>query len=185
MKRAIVVGSGAAGAAAAKALQGPFEVVVYESGREFRPFKRSLDLAEKLKRAGLLRDAREIGLIFPPMRTARTKDGLVLVWGRATGGTTTMTAGNALRMDGDLRALGVDLDAEFDELRREIPVSDGHRARWRESTRRLFEGRPELFGLAVQKLHQIIEAQRKEEPYAVEAAILTPELVMRESSFAA
>ena len=139
MKRAVVVGSGAAGAAAAKALQGPFDVVVYESGRDFRPFTRSLGFAEKLKRAGLLRDAREIGLIFPPMRTARTKDGMVLVWGRATGGTTTMTAGNALRVDGDLRAMGVDLDAEFDELRREIPISDGHRARWRESTRRLFE----------------------------------------------
>jgi choline dehydrogenase-like flavoprotein len=139
MKRAVVVGGGAGGAAAAKALQGLFDVVVYESGREFRPFKRSLGFADKLKRAGLLRDARQVGLFYPPMRTARTKDGLVLVWGRATGGTTTMTAGNALRMDGDLRALGVDLDAEFDELRAEIPISDGHRARWRGSTRRLFD----------------------------------------------
>lgn len=139
MKRAVVIGSGAAGAAAAKALQGLFDVVVYESGREFRPFRRSLGFADKLKRAGLLRDAREIGLLYPAIRTARTKDGLVLVWGRATGGTTTMTAGNALRMDGDLRALGIDLDAEFEELRAEIPISDGHRARWRESTRRLFD----------------------------------------------
>jgi LacI family transcriptional regulator len=36
--------------------------------------------------------------------------------------------------------------------------------------------------VAVQKLHQIIEAQRKAEPFAVEATILTPELVVRESS---
>jgi LacI family transcriptional regulator len=36
--------------------------------------------------------------------------------------------------------------------------------------------------VAVQKLHFIIEAQRKEEPYSVEATILTPELVIRESS---
>ena len=36
-----------------------------------------------------------------------------------------MTAGNALRMDQDLRAIGVDLDAEFAELGREVPISDG------------------------------------------------------------
>ncbi len=38
---------------------------------------------------------------------------------------------------------------------------------------------------AVQKLHQIIEAQRKAEPYSIESAILTPELVIRESSMTA
>jgi LacI family transcriptional regulator len=37
---------------------------------------------------------------------------------------------------------------------------------------------------AVQNLHHIIEAQRKEAPYSVEATILTPELVIRESSAA-
>ena len=36
--------------------------------------------------------------------------------------------------------------------------------------------------VAVQKLHHIIEAQRKAEPYSVEATILTPELVIRESA---
>jgi len=139
VKRAVVVGSGAAGATAAKALQGLFDVIVYEPGREFRPLGPSLRFAEKLKRAGLLLNVRQVGLIYPPMRTARTKDGMVLVWGRTTGGTTTMTAGNALRVDGSLRDLGVDLDAEFGELAAEIPISDVHRARWRESTRRLYE----------------------------------------------
>jgi DNA-binding LacI/PurR family transcriptional regulator len=38
--------------------------------------------------------------------------------------------------------------------------------------------------VAVQNLHQIIEAQRKEEPYSAEATILTPEFVIRESSAA-
>jgi len=139
VKRAVVVGSGAAGATAALALQGAFEVTVFEAGREFRPLAPSLGFFEKLKRAGLLADARLVGLAFPPMRTARTKDGMILVWGRATGGTTPMTAGNALRLDRDLRALGIDLDPEFAELGREVPISDAHRARWRESTRRLYE----------------------------------------------
>jgi choline dehydrogenase-like flavoprotein len=139
MKRAIVVGSGAAGATAALALQGAFQVTVLEAGREFRPLRPKLETVEKIKRVGWLFDHRQIGIVYPPMRTAKTRDGMVLVWGRATGGTTPMTAGNALRMDQDLRALGVDLDAEFDELGREIPISDAHRARWRESTRRLHE----------------------------------------------
>ena len=38
MKRAIVVGSGAGGAAAALGLLGAFDVTVIEAGREFRPF---------------------------------------------------------------------------------------------------------------------------------------------------
>ncbi len=159
MKRAVVVGSGAAGATAALALQGAFEVTVFEAGREFRPLGPGLGFFEKLKRAGLLPDPRLIGLAFPPMRTARTKEGLVLVWGRGTGGTTPMTAGNALRMDRDLRTIGVDLDTEFAELGREIPISDGHQARWRESTRRLFRTFDEM-GLAPQAMPKMADAAK-------------------------
>jgi len=156
VKRAVVVGSGAAGATAALALQGAFEVTVFEAGREFRPLAPGLGTFDKLKRAGLLADPRMIGLAFPPMRTARTPDGLVLVWGRATGGTTPMTAGNALRLDRDLRALGVDLDAEFEELGREIPISDGHRARWRESTQTLY-GTFDRMGIAPRSMPKMAD----------------------------
>lgn len=159
MKRAVVVGTGAAGATAALALQGAFEVTVFEAGREFRPLGPSLAVFEKLKRAGLLADARLVGLAFPPMRTAKTKDGMVLVWGRATGGTTPITAGNALRMDRDLQALGVDLDAEFAELAGEIPISDDHRARWRDSTRRLYATFDEM-GLAPRTMPKMAVAAK-------------------------
>jgi choline dehydrogenase-like flavoprotein len=61
------------------------------------------------------------------------------VKGIGLGGTTTMATGNAVRMDRDLRAIGIDLDAEFDEIYREIPISTAHQKRWHKPTRRLFE----------------------------------------------
>jgi choline dehydrogenase-like flavoprotein len=42
-------------------------------------------------------------------------------------------------MDHDLRALGIDLDREFDEIYHEIPISTAHQLGWRRTTRRLFE----------------------------------------------
>jgi len=138
MRTALVVGSGAGGAAAAKEMQGAFDVTILEAGREFRPLALSLSVPERLKRLGLLFDEREIRLIFPAMRVQKTSEGMVLVRGIGTGGTTTLATGNALRLDQDLRAIGVDLDAEFDELSREVPVSTAHQGRWSETTRRLF-----------------------------------------------
>lgn len=139
MKRAVVVGSGAGGAVAARLLQGKFSVTVLEAGGEFRPLSMSLGTAEKLKRLGLLFDEREIRPIFPPMRIMKARDGLVLVRGVGTGGTTTISTGNALRADGDLREMGIDLGPEFAGLEQDIPIHTGHRARWKESTRELYE----------------------------------------------
>lgn len=139
MPTAIVVGSGAGGATAARELQGRFDVQVLEAGREFRPLTLDLAVPERLKRWGLLYDERLIRLLFPAMKVQRTRAGLVLVRGIGTGGTTTLAAGNALRLDRDLKAIGIDLDEEFAELGREVPVSTAHQARWNETTRRLFE----------------------------------------------
>jgi choline dehydrogenase-like flavoprotein len=69
---------------------------------------------------------------------------MLLVNGIGTGGTTTMATGNGIRMDRDLRELGLDLDAEFDEIAREIPISTDHRRRWHPTTRRLFHAFDEL-----------------------------------------
>jgi choline dehydrogenase-like flavoprotein len=139
MKRAVVVGSGAGGAAAASGLAGRYSVTVLEAGREFRPFGARLRAVDAAKRAGFLFDVREIGLMFPAMKAFKAREGMVLVKGRGTGGTTTIAAGNALRLDRDLRELGVDLDDEFAALEREIPVTTAHRSRWRETTRALFD----------------------------------------------
>jgi ferredoxin len=58
--------------------------------------------------------------------------------GVGLGGTTTLCTGNGLRLDRDLKGPGIDLDAEFEELLREIPVSTAHQKRWHQVTRRLF-----------------------------------------------
>jgi choline dehydrogenase-like flavoprotein len=139
MKNAVVVGSGAGGATAAKALQGAFQVTVLEAGGAFRPFSMRLRWLERLKKARLLFHEREIQLFFPPMRVRKTRDEMVLVNGVGVGGTTTLCTGNALRMDHDLKALGIDLNAEFEETYHEIPISTAHQTRWRKTTRRLFE----------------------------------------------
>jgi len=138
VKKAIVVGSGAGGAAVAKELQGPFEVTVIEAGREFRPFSRDVGGGAKWKKLGTIFDEREISLLFPAMRILKTKD-MVLVMGEACGGTTTISTGNAMRLDEGLKDLGIDLDKEFEAIRQEIPITTAHEKNWRPVTRRLFE----------------------------------------------
>lgn len=139
MKKLVVVGSGAGGAAAAKKLQGKFHVTVLEAGGEFKPFSFNLSLLEKLKKTGLFFDEREIQLLFPSMRVKKTEDRMVMVNGTSLGGTTTLSAGNALRMDKGLKELGIDLDNEFEELYNEIPITKDHQNKWGDTTRRLFE----------------------------------------------
>jgi len=137
MKKVLVVGSGAGGATVAKELQGAFDVTVLEAGKEFRPFTGSLTALERWKKSGLFFDEREIQLLFPAMKIRKTGD-LVLVNGRGLGGTTTISTGNALRVDEDLKKLGISLDGEFEEIRREIPISAEHEKKWTGTTRRLF-----------------------------------------------
>jgi len=137
VKKAIVVGSGAGGATVASELQGAFQVTVVEAGREFRPFSRGLSAVAKWKKSGFFFDVREISLLFPAMRILKTKE-MVLVRGQGHGGTTTISTGNALRLDEDLKNLGINLDEEFEAIRREIPITTGHEGKWRPFTRRLF-----------------------------------------------
>jgi ferredoxin len=139
MPRAIVVGSGAGGAAAARELQGTFQVKVLEAGRTFRPLSLSMPWMERLRDWGLLINEKIIRVVFPAMRIRRTAEGMVMVNGSATGGTTVLSAGNALRVDGCLREIGINLDREFAELAREVPVSTAHQRTWSTTTRRLFE----------------------------------------------
>ncbi|MDD5190763.1 MAG: GMC family oxidoreductase N-terminal domain-containing protein [Dehalococcoidales bacterium] len=139
MKKAIVVGSGAGGATAAKELQGEFEVTVLEAGNTFHPFTANLAAIERLKKTGLLFNERLIQAIFPAMRISKAANGMVLVKGEGFGGTTTLSAGNALRMDGDLKEIGIDLDAEFKEIYQEIPVSSNHEKSWHKTTRQSYE----------------------------------------------
>ena len=136
-RRAVVVGSGAGGATVARELQGAFDVTVVEAGREFQRATLERSSIERLRRSRLLVDPGLVRFVYPPIRFRRTPD-MLLVNGIGTGGTTTMATGNGIRADGDLRALGIDLDLEFDEIAREIPITTAHQRRWHPTTRRLF-----------------------------------------------
>lgn len=139
MKKALVVGSGAGGAAVAKELQGKFQVTVLEAGKAFQPFAMNLESLGKLRKTGLFLHEQMIQLLFPAMKIRKTQDKMILVNGIGVGGTTTLSAGNALRMDQDLKKLGINLDAEFDEVYREIPITIEHQRLWNKTTRRLFD----------------------------------------------
>ncbi len=138
MKRAVVVGSGAGGATVARELAGRFDVTVLESGGGFRPYSTALPCLEWLKRSRLLFDPRQIPLFFPFMRVRKTED-VLIVTGSGLGGSTAISGGTGLRADRSLKALGINLDEEFAEVAREIPVSTEHAKKWLPCTRRLFE----------------------------------------------
>jgi choline dehydrogenase-like flavoprotein len=139
MRKAIVVGTGAGGATAARELQGKFDVTMLEAGGEFRPFAMNLSMIGQLKRTGLLRDERGVRFLFPAMNVRRTRDRMVLVKGIGLGGTTTIATGNGIRADGALKNIGINLDPEFAALERELPMTTEHQRWWRPATRRLFE----------------------------------------------
>ena len=139
MKKAIIIGSGAGGATAAKELQGKYEVTVLEEGGEFHPSTINLSMLEKFRKTGLLFNERLIQMVFPFMNVKKTSDKVVLVYGIGTGGTTVISTANAVRKDRHLKEIGINLDGEFTELAEEIPISTDHQKRWRENTRNVYE----------------------------------------------
>lgn len=138
MKKAIVVGSGAGGCMAAKELAGSFDVTVLETGPAFEPFKHKLGAFEPARRAGLFLDERMIHLLFPAMRIVKARQGLVHVDGQCIGGTTMLATGNALRYDGALLEMGIDLSQEFEEMKSEVPTTREHYRNWSDLTVRMF-----------------------------------------------
>jgi choline dehydrogenase-like flavoprotein len=158
-RTAIVVGSGAGGAAAARELAGAFDVTIVEAGGEFRPLRLPFSVLETVRASGLLVDERMIQAVYPAMRIEKSGEGMVLVRGRGLGGTTTLCTANALRMDGKLQALGIRLDEEFAELERELPIGTGHQRFWNKDTRALFDLCREM-GLSPSAMPKMIDTGR-------------------------
>lgn len=63
---------------------------------------------------------------------------MILVSGRGFGGTTTLAIGNAVRYDGAIKALGIDLDEQFEELYNELPITTAHQDSWTDTTKRMY-----------------------------------------------
>ncbi len=144
MKTAIVIGSGAGGAMAAKELQGHFQVTILEAGGEFKPIGANVDRLLGLRKTGMFVSERMISMLFPAMRVQKATSDMVLVYGQGTGGTTTLATGNGLRYDKGLKKLGIHLDQEFEELDEEIPLSTDHQKSWTNSTKALFDACEQL-----------------------------------------
>ncbi len=137
--RALVVGSGAGGAMAARQLASSgYEVQVLEAGRPFRPLTRKVLHAGALRRTGLLGSERNISRLFPHMRTSRSGD-LVMVRGLGAGGCTVLSCGSMVPTDKGLREIGLDLEQEFTEIARVLPVSTMPREHWRPTTGEMFD----------------------------------------------
>lgn len=136
-KTAIVIGTGAGGAMVAKELQGRYQVTILEAGGEFRPFAQSVNRMANFRSTGLYFDERMIRLLIPNMLVEKTPD-MVMVRGIGLGGTTTLATGNAVRYDGALKEIGIDLDEQFEELYEELPVTTEHQRFWTKTTRSMY-----------------------------------------------
>ena len=158
--KAIVVGSGAGGATAARELAGRgFEVVVLEAGEEFKPFTRHLGWASALRRAGLLGDERLISRIYPPLDVFRSSEDLLLVRGMTTGGSTSIACGNIVRAEYGLEEIGLDLSTEFEEMEALLKPRPVPSKRWRSASKQMFEAADEL-GLEPKPTPKAIEQSK-------------------------
>ena len=133
-KTAIVIGTGAGGATVAKELQGKYQVTILEAGKAFKPFSFSVQKMAKLRRTGLFFDERLIHLLLPNMVVEKSRE-MVMVRGTGLGGTTTLATGNAVRYDGAIKELGIDLDPQFEELYQELPITTDHQKTGRKPQR--------------------------------------------------
>lgn len=136
-KTAIVIGSGAGGAMAARELQGEFDVTILEWGGEFKPYKGDISKLAFLQKSGLLFDERMMRITMPSMQVTKN-DGMVVVRGKGIGGTTTLSAANGIRYDEPLKELGIDLDPEFEDIFNEVSVTTKHQLGWSVVTKKMY-----------------------------------------------
>lgn len=157
-KTAIVIGTGAGGATMASELQGRYQITILEAGKDFKPFGLSVRKLAGLRKSGMFFDERLIRLLLPNMLVEKTED-MIMVRGIGVGGTTTLATGNAVRYDGSLKKLGINLDEQFDELYEELPVTTDHRENWTKSTRKMF-ALFEKMGLSPTVTPKLLNAQK-------------------------
>lgn len=158
MKKAIVIGSGAGGATAAKMLSERFDVTLLEEGKAFKPFSLPMDTLAKFRKTGLYLDERMIQLLLPNMRIDKEPE-MVMVYGRGLGGTTTLATGNAIRADEGLKKIGINLDEEFMELYDELPITTDHQRYWSPITKQTFRVMEEM-GLSPKPMPKLLRPHK-------------------------
>ena len=105
--KAIVVGTGAGGATAARELANKgFEVLMLEAGHPFNPLTHKVSWLSPLRGTSLLGNENSIKRIFPHYQTTRSGKDLEIFFGVTEGGCTAISCGNMVRAERGLAEMG-------------------------------------------------------------------------------
>lgn len=143
--KAIVVGSGAGGATAARELvQNGFEVTILEAGKPFSSLTHKVSWFSSLRGTWLLKDENSIKRIFPHYGVIRASQDLTIFRGVTEGGCTAIACGNMVRAENGLKEIGLDLSAEYEEIEKTLTITPIPRERWRPLTRLMYDKAEQL-----------------------------------------
>ncbi len=138
--KAIVVGSGAGGAVAARELvQNGFEVTILEAGKPFSPLTHKVSWLSPLRGSWLLKDENSIKRVFSHYGVTRASQDLIIFRGITEGGCTTISCGNMVRAENGLKEIGLDLSEEYEEIEKTLTITPIPRERWRPLTKQMYD----------------------------------------------
>lgn len=143
--KAIVVGSGAGGAVAARELvKNGFEVIILEAGKPFSPLTHKVSWFSFLRRTWLLKDENSIKRIFSHYDAMRASQDLAIFRGVTEGGCTSIACGNMVRAERGLKEIGLDLSTEYEEIEKTLNITPVPRGRWRPLTQQMYDKAEQL-----------------------------------------
>lgn len=143
--KAIVVGSGAGGAVAARELaKNGYEVTILEAGKPFNPLTHKVSWLSSLRGSFLLKDENSIKRVFPHYAVSRASEDLAIFRGVTEGGCTSIACGNMVRAENGLKEIGLDLSREFEEIEKTLTITPIPREKWRPLTSQMFDKAQQL-----------------------------------------
>ena len=158
--KAIVVGTGAGGATAARELASKgFEVLMLEAGKPFSPLTHRVSWLSPLRGTPLLRNENSIKRIFPHYQTLRSSKDLAIFYGVTEGGCTDISCGNMVRAEHGLAEIGLDLTPEFEEIESRLTINPIPRERWRPLTQQMFD-EAEKLGHTPKPTPKVVDLQK-------------------------
>jgi len=138
--KAIVVGSGAGGATAARELAtNGFEVVILEAGKPFTTLTHKISWLSSLRGSWLVGDENSIKRFYPHYQVTRCSGDLAIFTGITEGGSTSISCGNMVRAENGLKEIGLDLSPEFEEIEQTLTIMPIPREKWRPLTQQMFD----------------------------------------------
>ena len=143
--KAIVVGSGAGGAVAARELaKNGFEVTILEAGKSFSPLTHKVSWFNCFRGRWLLKDERAIKRVFPHYDVMRASHDLAVFRGVTEGGCTSISSGNMVRAERGLKEIGLNLSKEYEEIEKTLTITPIPRVRWRPLTQQMYDKAEQL-----------------------------------------